>query len=150
MADRYRRRGPLVDAARWTGANVAELEAFAGNLFMTIHPLDRGEDPDQTAQVFDEDHNEWALPADGDWIIRDEHGHYRPVRADLFADHYEQLVDAVHTAGRDRHDEIAHLIDQSRQRLTAHLDWLLDRHDNGEAPGWAKAVQALRDVAQRT
>lgn len=92
---RFRRRPTVVEAIRWTGSNVAEMRAFAGNHFDTIDPEDRGDDPDNTAQVLDRLHSSWIGLGDGDWVVRDANGVMWPVKADVFAETYEAVDDGL-------------------------------------------------------
>lgn len=86
---RYRKKPVEVDAVRWTGDNVAELHDFAGAYFDTIDPADRGDDPDNDAQVFDRLHSVWVPFGAGDWVVRGVQNEYYPCKADVFASTYE-------------------------------------------------------------
>ena len=88
---RYRKKPIEVFAVRWTGENEAELRAFAGDLFETVDPEDRGDDPDQTAAVMDTLHNTWVRVYDGQWIVKGVKGEFYPVAADVFEETYEPV-----------------------------------------------------------
>ncbi len=87
---RYRKKPIAVEAIRWTGANVADLDALCGIAnWGTIDVADRGDDPDHTAQVWDKLHSVWVPFADGDWVIRGIRGEFYPCKADVFEASYE-------------------------------------------------------------
>lgn len=96
---RFRKLPVEVDAVQWTGDNLAELLAFAGAKFGTIDPVDRIEDPEQTAQVFDELHSTWIGVYTGQWIIKGIRGEFYPCAEDVFAATYEPLPEALQVAG---------------------------------------------------
>lgn len=90
-ATRYRKRPIIVEAVRWTGDNLAEVEALAGGKFEVTDPEDRAgsDDPESTASVLDSLHSTWVLVYDGDWIIKGIKGEFYPCRPDVFAATYE-------------------------------------------------------------
>jgi hypothetical protein len=90
---RVRKRPVEVDAVQWTGANVAEVEAFAGPNFQTFTPDNPyADDPDATAAVRDDLHGgTWVPMYDGDWVVRGVRGEMYPVRAEVFTETYEAV-----------------------------------------------------------
>lgn len=86
---KYRKKPVAVEAVRWTGDNFAELDAFAGTQFGTIHPDDRGDDPDNDAQVYDKLHSVWVPFSAGDWVIRGVQGELYPCKAEVFEATYD-------------------------------------------------------------
>jgi hypothetical protein len=89
----YRKRPIEVYAVQWTGSNEDELEAFAGTFFdpLTDSQRDDSDDPEASAEVFDELHNTWVRVYDGDWIIQGIKGEFYPCRADVFETTYEEV-----------------------------------------------------------
>jgi hypothetical protein len=88
---RYRKKPVVIDAIQWTGTNLADMTQFAGTLFDTINPLDRGDNPDNDAQVFDKLHSVWVPLASGDWIIRGVQDELYPCKDDVFRQTYEPV-----------------------------------------------------------
>ena len=88
-AARYRKRPVEVEAIRWTGANLAEVQEFCGGRFLAVQP--GGEDPDQTAEVYDKLHGTWMHVYDGQWVIRGIQDEFYPVAADVFTATYEPV-----------------------------------------------------------
>lgn len=87
---RWRKRPVVVSAIQWTGANLAEVQAFTGGGdFDAVPHEDRSEDPDMTAEVFDKLHSTWVHVYDGQWIIRGVQGELYPIAADVLAATYE-------------------------------------------------------------
>jgi hypothetical protein len=86
---RWRKKPVVIDAIRWTGSNPAALRAFAGSHFGTVDPEDRGENPEQTAQVFDVLHSTWVSVFEGQWVIRGIAGEFYPIADDVFRATYE-------------------------------------------------------------
>lgn len=92
MSTLFRKRPIEVEAIRWTGDNEQDLTDFCGRgYFGVIDPEDRGDDPDQTAQVLDILHSVWIPFCPGDWVIRGVKGELYPCKADVFAETYEQV-----------------------------------------------------------
>ena len=87
---KYRKKPVVIEARRWNGLNYAELKEFAGPRFSLVDQEDRTEDPDITAEVFDELHSTWVGVHDGDWIIKGIKNEFYPCRPDVFAETYEQ------------------------------------------------------------
>jgi hypothetical protein len=90
MTARYRKRPVIIEARQWTGQNFAEMQEFA-TTFSTVAAEDRVEDPDITAEVFDELHSTWVGVHDGDWVIKGIRGEFYPCRPDVFAETYEPV-----------------------------------------------------------
>jgi hypothetical protein len=87
---RWRKKPVEVSAIQWTGANLAEVQAFTGpGYFGAVPPEDRDEDPDMTAEVYDKLHSTWVHVYDGQWIIRGVQGELYPCAEDVFAATYE-------------------------------------------------------------
>ena len=87
---RYRKKPVEVEAVRWTGGNLAEVQAFCDpGYFDAVPPEDRDPDPDMTAQVYDKLHGTWVHVHDGQWVIRGIQGELYPCAADVFAATYE-------------------------------------------------------------
>lgn len=99
-AVRFRKKPVVVSAVRWTGDNQAELVEFTGRRFETINPLDRGDDDEMTAQVFDVLHSTWVSMRDGDWVIRGVAGEFYPCANDVFRDTYEAVQEEEDTDDR--------------------------------------------------
>ncbi|GAA0704793.1 hypothetical protein GCM10010193_69740 [Kitasatospora atroaurantiaca] len=92
---RFRKRPVVIDAIQWTGGNLAEVIAFTGPaVFDVIEPTDRIEDPEQTAQVYDELHSTWVGVYTGHWIIKGIRGEFYPCAEDVFAVTYEPVPTA--------------------------------------------------------
>lgn len=88
---RYRKRPVEVDTIQWTGHNEPELIEFTGHRFEAIPVEDRVEDPDLTAQVYDELHNTWVGVKTGQHIVRGVAGEYYPIAEDVLAATYQRV-----------------------------------------------------------
>lgn len=88
---RYRKKPVEIKAVQWTGDNEADLVAFAGTNFRTVHPDDRGDDPDQTAEAYDYLHSTWVGMHTGDWVIRGIKGEHYPCEPDVFVATYDAV-----------------------------------------------------------
>jgi hypothetical protein len=88
---RFRKRPVEIEAMQWTGRNLAEMKEFAPSVFSPNDPEDRPEDPDITAEVYDNLHSTWVGVHDGDWVIRGIRGEFYPCRPDVFAETYEPV-----------------------------------------------------------
>lgn len=86
---RWRKRPVVVEAIQWTGANLAEVQQFAGSQFADVPPEDRAEDPERTAEVWDKLHGTWVGVHDGQWVIRGVRGEFYPCDAGVLAETYE-------------------------------------------------------------
>lgn len=91
MPVKFRKRPVVVEAAQWAGDNEAELVAFAGWKFATVDPEDRTDDPDITAQVFDELHSTWVGVKTGQWVVRGIRGEFYPIDPGVLAETYERV-----------------------------------------------------------
>lgn len=90
-ARRFRKKPVEIEAVQWTGDNFRTVYNFTDWRFDTLHPDDRDDDPDATAQVFDELHSTWVLVYDGDWIIKGIKGEFYPCRDEVFQETYEAV-----------------------------------------------------------
>ena len=88
---RFRKRPVEIEAVQWTGDNWYYLREWTDNKFDVLYPDDRDEDPEATAQVFDELHSTWVLVYDNDWIIRGVKGEFYPCRDGVFRETYEEV-----------------------------------------------------------
>lgn len=80
---RFRKRPVEIDAVQWTGGNVEDVRAFAGN-GVGYHHSTTG-----TLYVETIEGTMRALP--GDWIIRGVQGEYYPFKPDIFKATYESV-----------------------------------------------------------
>jgi hypothetical protein len=89
----YQRRPLTVEASQWTGANAADMTAFAGPAFTVLDEQDRAnsDDPEASAELFDG--GEWRrrLMYVGDWAVR-EGEHIRYMSGSEFAAEWEPLT----------------------------------------------------------
>lgn len=90
-ASLWRKRPVTVPAIRWTGSNLAEVEAFTGGpqWFAPVAPEDREDDPERTAEVFDKLHSTWVGVHDGQWIIRGVKDELYPCDDEVLRETYE-------------------------------------------------------------
>lgn len=88
----FRKRPVNIQAIRFTGDNVAELEGFTGGLFATVDPEDRNDDPEIVAEVFDVLHKTWVGVKLDQWIIRGVQGEFYPCDEQVFEQTYERLI----------------------------------------------------------
>ncbi len=89
-AREYRKKPVVIQAVQFTGTNHDEVQDFAPGLFHEVHPDDRTDDPDITAEVMDELHSTWVGVKDGQWIIRGVQGEFYPCDPDVFSATYEE------------------------------------------------------------
>ncbi|MFF5984393.1 hypothetical protein ACFY78_36680 [Streptomyces olindensis] len=87
----YRKRPVEVDTVQWTGDNEAELVEFTGHRFEAIPAAARAENPDVTAQVYDELHDTWVGVKTGQHIVRGVKGEFYPIAEDVLAETYERV-----------------------------------------------------------
>lgn len=94
MAERYRKKPVEIEAVRWDGENEMDLIAFVGpERFNALDDEDRqyADDPEWTAQVFDDLHGTWVGVYTGQWIVRGVKGEFYPCADDVFAETYERV-----------------------------------------------------------
>lgn len=85
-----RRKKPIeVDTIQWIGDNESELIDFTNHRFEAVPPEDRAEDPEITAQVFDELHSTWVGVFTGQHVVRGVKGEFYPIAEDVLAETYE-------------------------------------------------------------
>lgn len=90
---RYRSKPVEIEAIQFTGDNATELYDFSEGKFHVLDKEDREEcdDPEATAEIFDELHSTWVLVYDTNWIIRGTKGEYYPCNNEVFLEKYEEL-----------------------------------------------------------
>lgn len=88
---RFRKKPVEVEAIQFDGSNFLAVETFTSGRFHDVLPEDRLDDPDITAEVWDELHSTWVGVKDGQWIIRGVQGEFYPCDADVFAATYEAV-----------------------------------------------------------
>lgn len=93
MITRFRKLPIEITAVQWTGSNIDECEAFAPGKWWTVDPEDRIEDPEITAEVFDELHSTWVGMYTGQWIIKGVKGEFYPIDEEVLAETYEPAGD---------------------------------------------------------
>lgn len=86
---KYRKLPIEVEAVRWTGSNLSEMASFAGAMFQENGPEDQAEDPEMTAQIYDELHSTWVSLRTGDWVLRGIKGEFYPCAAEVFQATYQ-------------------------------------------------------------
>lgn len=91
MPNRFRTRTVEVEAIRWTGDNIDELEKWTVGKFQELHPDDRAacEDPEATAEVYDKLHSTWILVLPGQWIVKGVKNEFYPCDNETFHWKYE-------------------------------------------------------------
>lgn len=88
---KFRKKPVEIEAVQWTGHNADEVEAFAPGKWWTVEPEDAVEDPDITAEVYDELHSTWVGMKTGQWVIRGVKGEFYPIAEDVLAETYERV-----------------------------------------------------------
>ena len=88
---RFKKKPVEVEAVQWTEDNFRTLYRFTDGRFDTAHPDDRIDDPEITAQVFDELHSTWVGVKTGDWIIQGVLGEFYPCNGEVFEGTYEEV-----------------------------------------------------------
>ncbi|NUS58801.1 MAG: hypothetical protein HOV66_28700 [Streptomycetaceae bacterium] len=129
MSNRYRRRPAEIEAVQWTDTNPAELEAFAGQRFMTVDPEDRIDDPEATASLRESAHECWSLLRPGDWVVKRGED-FAVLSPEEFAGMYERAAAGVAPAADQT--ECPHCPDGHTPP------------DRGSQP-WSAWVAAIRD-----
>lgn len=79
---RFRKKPIEVRAVRWTGDNLAAVQAFAGADFR---------EGEECAQVYDKLHDTWMNVYDGQWVIEGVQGEFYPIAPDVLAATYEEI-----------------------------------------------------------
>lgn len=95
---RYRNKPKEVEAVRWSGDNLAEVQAFVGRMQNQDGDVDVPrfrEDPvawttHDRAYLWVEANQAWVPVPKGQWILKDSAGFY-PCRPDIFAMTYEPV-----------------------------------------------------------
>lgn len=88
---KYRKKPVVIEAIQFTGSNHDEISEFAPGYFNEVHPDDRSDDPEVTAEIFDNLHSTWVGVKDGQWIIKGVKGEFYPCAADVFQQTYEAV-----------------------------------------------------------
>lgn len=88
---KVRKKPIVVEAVQWTGNNADAMQAFAGENFEVVDPIDRHllDDPNATASILDRLHSTWVLVFANDWIIKGVKGEFYPCNNDVFQETYE-------------------------------------------------------------
>lgn len=95
MAQRFRTKIVEIEATRWTGDNLEELEEWTEQQF-ALNPDKRnlyGEPTDITAHVYDELHETWVGVKTGQWIVRGAKSEYYPCDDETFHWKYEEITE---------------------------------------------------------
>lgn len=92
MVKRFRTKIVEIDAMQYTGSNYQDLFEWTGGRFSLVHPDDREDDPDITAEVFDVLHSTWIGVKTGQWIVRGAKGEYYPCDDETFHWKYEEVT----------------------------------------------------------
>lgn len=90
-AAKFRKKPVVIEAIRFIGDNLEEVEAFAPSRFHEVDPEDRLDDPDIVAEVFDTYHSTWIGVKVGQWVIRGTQGEYYPCDDETFQEIYEEV-----------------------------------------------------------
>jgi hypothetical protein len=90
---RFRSKPVEIEAIQFTGDNEAEVIDFTDGHFHVLADDDREncDDPEATAEVFDDLHSTWVLVYTGNWIIRGTKREYYPCNEEVFAQKYEEV-----------------------------------------------------------
>lgn len=102
MVKKFRTKIVEVDAIRWTGDNVEEIQAWTGEWWdrngHSHHVFERMGtylpgylNTGFTGEIFDTLHNTWIAVADGMWIVRGEKGEHYPCDDETFHWKYEEV-----------------------------------------------------------
>lgn len=91
-AKTYRKRPVIVEAAQWTGDNEQELRDWTGGKFHAVDALDRVEDPDITAEVYDALHSTWVGVKTGQSVLRGIKGEFYPIDETVLAETYDVVA----------------------------------------------------------
>lgn len=89
----YRKKGSLVNAVQYTGHNGDYLRTWSKEIVVESPILEPTVDNPRGAYVQIANPGSRALTAGvGEWILRDEGGHYQALPDQLFRDTYEAAV----------------------------------------------------------
>lgn len=101
VPQRFRTRVVEIEAVRWTGDNLDEIQEFTGtrtvdgytsNIFELMGTyLPAYLNDGFTGEVFDKLHNTWIAVADGQWIVRGVKGEFYPCDDETFHWKYEEV-----------------------------------------------------------
>lgn len=93
-AVKLRKKPVEVEAVQWTGNNADELEEFTGGQFNVLDREDRenSDDPECTAEVFDDLHSTWVGVKTGQWVLRGVKREFYPCDPEVLAETYEVLT----------------------------------------------------------
>ena len=96
---RWRKRPVVIEAVRWTGSNLAQVEAFTGpDRFRPVVPEWR-DGRVKTAEVYDYLHDTWVGVYDGQQVIRGVKDELYPIDDSALAGSYD-AVDGEADDGR--------------------------------------------------
>jgi hypothetical protein len=95
MPQRFRTRIVEIEATQFTGDNWAEMGEWTEGNFVFVDEEDRGDDPENTAQVYDKLHSTWIGVKPGQWIVRGVKGEYYPCDDETFHWKYEEITPAA-------------------------------------------------------
>lgn len=80
----YRKKPVVVEAIRWSGTNIEEVEHFCDDLFR----VDR---TGPGAKVYDVLHSSWVKVKTGQWIIRGVKGEFYPCDHEVMQETYDAV-----------------------------------------------------------
>lgn len=92
MAKQYRSIPTVVEAIKYDGSNIKELEDWSGGKVQFIEPEDRSDDPDCDLSVMDDLHSTWINVYQGQWIIKGTKGEFYPCDDEVFNQKYEEVL----------------------------------------------------------
>jgi len=84
------RKPVTVQAIRFNGHNVAEIQAFAGAYFQTVQPRQVPGDGVIVAEIYSVLHAEWVGVRVGQWIMRGVVGEFYPIYDQVARAGYEE------------------------------------------------------------
>lgn len=92
-ATEYQHKPTIIRVIQWTGGNERELIDFTHGRFAPIDPEDRIEDPDETGQLFTEEHGVWVGLHLGQCVAKFGDGDYQAISAATLAEDYEAVTE---------------------------------------------------------
>jgi hypothetical protein len=92
---RFLKKQIEIEAIQFTGNNYKELERFAEGGFRLVDKLDREDDPEITAEVWDKLHSTWVGVKNGHYIIKGIIGEFYPCDDNVFFGTYDELKDVI-------------------------------------------------------